>query len=244
MFCFDFGVCFGGVAFCLFDSLRNLRIINNSWQQKVSLLVVCHGGQVLKQSSGVLKNRTQKAPSLGKRGGGRRNKYPPHPRPQPVHFCKSPAFRRSLLAWPTSADWYFVIQVKNKTEVGIVLILALITSQENSRAWQEKKADNGQGCHSSLKGTVIFLLKEYLQFPRRCTRFLTAAQNFPLGSLLRTSPAQGRVWGQPPPGLHPTPGAQTSASRGLPYPSDWHSPRRTTFCLSFACKIRIPQIGI
>lgn len=73
MFCFGFGVCFGGVVFCLFDFLR---IVNNSWQQKISGLV-CHSSQVLKQSSGALKKRAQKVPSLGKRREGKKEQQPP-----------------------------------------------------------------------------------------------------------------------------------------------------------------------
>lgn len=114
-------------SFRLFDFCR---IINNSWQE---ILPGCgHSGQVPKQSSVVLDNQTQKGPSLGKDEEIQRT-------PASLYVLAEVQCQRSLLAWPTSANWSFVIQVKNKTEASIVLILALITSQENLRAGRREE---------------------------------------------------------------------------------------------------------
>ena len=126
-------VCFGWEfvlerdSFCLFDFCR---IINNSWQE---ILPGCgHSGQVPKQSSVALDNQTQKGPSLGKDEEIQRT-------PASLYVLAEVQCQRSLLARPTSANWSFVIQVKNKTEASIVLILSLITSQENLRAGRREE---------------------------------------------------------------------------------------------------------
>ena len=109
-------------SFHLFDFCR---IINNSRQE---ILPGCgHSGQVPKQSSMALDTQMQKGPSLGKDEEIQRT-------PASLYVFAKVQRQRSLLARPTSADWSFMIQVKSKTEVSIVLILDLITSQENLRA--------------------------------------------------------------------------------------------------------------
>lgn len=115
------------------DSFRLLdfcRIINNSRQE---ILPGCgHSGQVPKQSSVALNNQTQKGPSLGK---DKEIQWTP----ASLYIFAKVQRQRSLLARPTSTDWSFMIQVKNKTEASIVLILALITSQENLRAGRREE---------------------------------------------------------------------------------------------------------
>lgn len=108
------------------------RIINNSWQEKnVRTLPQQSSSQTTFGSPG--KPNTKRTFT----GGKKRKKTASTTKP--LHFLQKSSVRRSFLAWPTSADGSFVIQVKNKTEVGIVLILALIISQENSRAGRREK---------------------------------------------------------------------------------------------------------
>lgn len=114
-------------SFHLFDFCR---IINNSRQE---ILPGCgHSGQVPKQSSVALDTQMQKGPSLGKDEDIQRT-------PASLYVFAKVQRQRSLLARPTSADWSFMIQVKSKTEVSIVLILDLITSQENLRAGRREE---------------------------------------------------------------------------------------------------------
>lgn len=144
--------------------------MNNSWQRRVSALP-WHSSQVLKQSSGAFQNWTLKKSTFT--GEKKRKKKESQLPPRLYVFAEVQHLKETSLHGLHLLIGNLSFRLKTK-QAGIVVLSSLITSQENSRAGKRGKQIMVKAVIWVLK-TLIFLLKEHLQFPRPYTRLLTAA---------------------------------------------------------------------